>query len=148
MCVSVSVSVCVCVCVCMSRFYLTIVQAVLLYGADSWTINNSNMKRLESFHKRATRYMTGKHIRNINDSWEYPDHEKLLKDCRLFPISTYIQRRRGTLREYFMKYREELLNETESTSRHCHAANKILWWNQSWIQKSDLNNLARLWFPQ
>ena len=134
--------------VCMSRFYLTIVQAVLLYGADSWTITKPNMKKLESFHKRATRYMTGKHIRKINDLWEYPNHEELLKICKLFPVDIYIQRRRGTLKNYFDKYREELLAEAESTSRHYHSSSKVLWWNQPWIQKTELNNLARLWFPQ
>ena len=48
--------------VCMGRFYLTIVQAVLLYGADSWAIEERNMRKLESFHNRAIRYITGKHI--------------------------------------------------------------------------------------
>ena len=30
--------------VCMGRFYMAIIQAVLLYGADSWAINDRNMK--------------------------------------------------------------------------------------------------------
>ena len=46
----------------MAKFYMAIVQAVLLYGSDSWTINKANWKKLNSFHKRATRYMTGEHI--------------------------------------------------------------------------------------
>ena len=32
--------------VCMGRFYLAIIQAVLLYGADSWAINERNLRRL------------------------------------------------------------------------------------------------------
>ena len=86
------------------------------------------MERRESFHKRAVRYMTGKHIRKgRDDKWEYPDHEKLLKECQLFPIDIYIQRRRGTLQEYFMNYRIDLLEEAMKKNKHCHAAHKVLW---------------------
>ena len=46
---------------CMAVFYLTIVQAVLLYGADSWTLSRRDIRALESFHKRAVR-----HIRYVN----------------------------------------------------------------------------------
>ena len=28
----------------MSRFYLTIVQAILLYGADSWTVTQDDLR--------------------------------------------------------------------------------------------------------
>ena len=47
----------------MGRFYLAVVQAVLLYGSDSWVINERDWKRLRSFHKRSIRHMTGEHIR-------------------------------------------------------------------------------------
>ena len=81
----------------MARFYITVVQAVLLYGAESWTITQKNMIKLRSFHNRAIRYMTGQHIRKNEEEWSYPVHEELLAKCRLFPIETYIERRRGTL---------------------------------------------------
>ena len=69
----------------MARFYMTVVQAVLLYGVDSWTVTKANMKRLEAFHHRAVRYMTGKHIRKrVDGSWEYPNHEELERKCGLF----------------------------------------------------------------
>ena len=42
----------------MARFYITVVMAVLLYGAESWTISKLNMNRLNSFHNRAVRYLT------------------------------------------------------------------------------------------
>ena len=40
----------------MAKFYLTVVQAVLLYGSDSWTVTKANGKRLEAFHHRAVEY--------------------------------------------------------------------------------------------
>ena len=51
----------------MAKFYLAVVQSILLYGADSWTINNRNWKRLESFRKRAVRQMTGQNIQKHRD---------------------------------------------------------------------------------
>ena len=57
-----------------------------------------------SFHLRAVRYMTGVHIRKQEEEeWSYPDHEVLLEKCGLFPITIYLERRRGTLREYLEK---------------------------------------------
>ena len=119
---------------CMSKFYMTIVQAVLLYGADTWVIKKQDMDRLRSFHKRALRYMTGEHIRQKGDNtWEYPDHQDLLKKCSLFPIETYIQRRRGTLRRYMDDCRSELLDKTKLCPRHSRDAHKLVWWEQEYI---------------
>ena len=53
--------------VCMARFYLTVVQAVLLYGADSWVVTDKDMLKLKSFHQRAIRHMTGAHIQKLNE---------------------------------------------------------------------------------
>ena len=37
----------------MAKFYLAVVQAVLLYGSDSWIITDRDWKRLRSFHNCA-----------------------------------------------------------------------------------------------
>ena len=52
---------------CMSKFYLTVVQAILLCGAKSWVVNRREMDMLHSFLKRAIQNMTGKHISFINE---------------------------------------------------------------------------------
>ena len=94
------------------------------------------------------RYMIGCHIRKIDEGcWEYPDHRTLYQKCRLFPIDIYLERRRGTLREYLMEYRRNLLDQAEKTGRDSRNINKILWWEQSWVPKRDMENLNRLWFP-
>lgn len=51
----------------MEKLYLVIVQAVLLYRANSWKISKINWKRLESFNNRALRYMTNEHIKKHSD---------------------------------------------------------------------------------
>ena len=118
---------------CMARFYITVVQAVLLYGAESWTITRRNMIKLQSFHNRAIRYMTGQHIRKSGEDWSYPVHDDLLVKCRLFSIETYIERRRGTLLEYLKKYRAGLLEGKKHVRKHYRNVRKILWWEQPCI---------------
>ena len=123
----------------MAKFYMTVVQAVLLYGADSWTITKQNWRRLQAFHNRAVRYMTGDHIRKKADgSWSYPNHEVLEKKCGLFPIETYIKRRRGTLRKYLEENRKELLEEAIDSIPPSKNSCKILWWNQPFLSKDEL----------
>ena len=131
----------------MAKFYLTIVQSVLLYGAESWCISKRDLSRLNSFHLRAVRYLTGQHIRKKNDfEWEYPDHDKLLKQCGLVGIETYIQRRRGTLYKYLEDHKPDLLVAAKETRRHCKDVHKIMWWTQKWIKRSEMERIMRTVF--
>ena len=115
----------------MAKFYMAVVQAVLLYGAESWVITKRNWKRLESFHNRALRYMTGQHIRKVGDEeWTYPSHEELEEKCGLYSIKEYIERRRRMLRRYLEEHRKDFLHEAMETRVPQKNVNKILWWNQ------------------
>ena len=131
----------------MAKFYITVVQAVLLYGADSWIIKEKDYRALRSFHRRAVRYMTRNHIRKLmNNQWIYPNHDESLKQCGLLDIDIYIERRRGTLRKYLQEYMSDLLQEALATEKHAIDSNKILWWNQSCITKSEMRNHSKFWF--
>ena len=131
----------------MAQFYLAVIQAVLLYVADSWTITDQNLRLLRGFHWRAIRYMAGQHIKKErNGTWTIPDHTRLLKQCHLFPIEVYIERRRGTLRRYLEQHRSALLTTAQTITHHCRAVNSILWWRQNWITKSDVDMMASQWF--
>lgn len=122
---------------CMAKFYICVVQAVLLSGADSWAVSNENMNKLQSFHRRATRYMTGSRIRKVGDNnWDLV-HAELLKQCELFSIDTYLERRRGTLCKFLETYREDLLREAEECGRHCLNVHKVMWWKQPYLHKID-----------
>ena len=120
----------------MGRFYIAVVQAVLLYGAESWTISLRELEALERFQKKAMRYMTGRHIQKDSSGvWHYPEHGEMMRMCGMKPMSHYIRKRRGTLRVYFQDYKLELLREVEKIGPPARAANKILWWRQPWIEK-------------
>ena len=84
----------------MGLFYKAIIQSILLYGAETWVITPENMKKLRTFHLKAARYTTHRHIRPLNDGtgeWIYPPSESVLEDAGLFEIEVYIQRRRDTV---------------------------------------------------
>jgi hypothetical protein len=123
----------------MAKIYLAVVQAVLLYGADSWAVSDRNLRKLRTFHHRAIRYMTGQHIRKRDDGvWEYPDHSELQRLCKLFPIETYLERRRGTLRKYMEENRGEMVERAQGMTRPARNPNKILWWRQKYMEKEEL----------
>ena len=127
----------------MGKFYVTVVQAVLLYGADSWVVSKGNMRKLQSFHRRAVRYMTNQHITKRGEGdWVYPDHGELERQCGLHPIATYIEQRRGTLRKYLEDFRPDLLAAALATRAPARHPNKLLWWNQPYITKEDFTHFT------
>ena len=46
-------------------FYWTVVQAILLYGLETWLLSSSIEKRVEGTHKEFLRLITGKQARRI-----------------------------------------------------------------------------------
>ena len=79
-------------------FYKAILQAVLLYGSESWVISEIKLKQLRSFHHRVARYITGRHIKQLADgTYECPPTEEVLETAGLYPLETYIERRKNTI---------------------------------------------------
>ncbi len=71
-------------------FYKATVQAVLLYGSETWSLSPSSMKRLERFHIRAAWRMSGKRPeRNVDGSWTYPRLEEVLEVVGMKSIAHY-----------------------------------------------------------
>ena len=127
----------------MARFYLAVVQTVLLYRSDSWTISKQNMAKLNVFHKRAVRHMTGQHIwKKADGSWSYPYHQVFLKKCQLLPVKKYITQQRGTLRQYLTEEKLGLLADVEGLSALMGDARKVLWGKQEWISREKMQDLA------
>jgi hypothetical protein len=84
------------------RFYQAIVQAILLYGSETWVISRTALTRLEGFHIRAAYRMakTNKPKRGPGNVWEYPRSEDVLKECGLKTMEEYIRIRRQTIATY------------------------------------------------
>jgi hypothetical protein len=130
----------------MAKIYMAVVQAVLLYGADSWAVSDKNLRKLRTFHHRAIRYMTGKHIKKLTDEvWEYPDHNSLERECGLFPIEIYLERKRGTLRAYLEDNRKEVLEKAMELTPPAKNPNKVLWWRQKYLTREEMSEKTNLW---
>ena len=128
----------------MARFYLTVIQAVLLYGADSWVLTQRDVQNLTTFHNRALRYMTGQHIRKVDDKvWHYPDHNELMKKCGMVGIEYYVEARRGTLKKYMENLNPKLWREAWTVKPPSKNPNMIMWWKQKVLSKNELKKIIR-----
>ena len=75
-------------------FYKAEVQAVLLYGSETWCITTKILKLLQSFHDWKAQFILGIHIRcNCRRVYQYPDQSRALQVAGLYPIKTYLGRR-------------------------------------------------------
>ncbi len=85
-----------------ARFYQAIVQAILLYGSETWVISRTALAWLEGFHIRAAYRMakTNKPKRSPGNVWEYLRSEDVLKECGMKRIEDYIRICRQTIAMY------------------------------------------------
>jgi hypothetical protein len=76
-----------------AKFYKAVVQAVLLYGSETWNLTKSALARLEGFHVRAAYKRVRKHQpkRGPNGVWVYPKTADVLEECGMKYIAKYVQ---------------------------------------------------------
>ena len=83
-----------------ARFYLVVVSAILLYGAETWVISKRIEDLLSSFHNRCARTIGKTFIRRQGEEWIYPSVEETLKRAHLRPLSYYLFKRRVNFTTY------------------------------------------------
>ena len=83
----------------MARFYIAIVQAVLLYGSETWTVNQSILRVVGGFHNRVARRIAHCTSHLSNGEWVYPPLSDAFEATGLAPVETYIQERQARLVE-------------------------------------------------
>jgi hypothetical protein len=84
-------------------FYKTTVQAVLLFGSETWKLSPSSLKSLEGFHIWAAPRMAGKMpARNLDGTWTYPSSKDVLKAVGLRIINHYIGVCQETIARFIM----------------------------------------------
>ena len=72
-------------------FYKATLQAVPLFGSETWKLSPPSLKSLEGFHIWAARCMVGKMpTRNLDGTWMYPSSKDVLKAVGLRTIDHYI----------------------------------------------------------
>ena len=113
----------------MARAYVSVVQAVLLFGSETWVIKEREWQKLESFHHSCARRITRRLIRsNPDGTWTYPDNEETLEIAGLFPIREYVARRRHTIMRYVQE--RPIWEHCQTSAPVATAPNKKVWWKQ------------------
>ena len=113
------------------RPYQAVIQAILLFGSETWVTTPSMMKVLNGFHIRAAYRMSKLYKPKENDdgTWTYPATKDVLEELGLETIDHYIEKRRNSIAEYvatrpiFETCQEESIRP--GTSHH-----KRFWWDQ------------------
>jgi hypothetical protein len=82
-----------------AKFYKAVVQAVLLYGSETWNLTKAALARLEGFHIRAAYKMARVHRpkKGAHGLWQYPKSADVLEECGMRSIAEYIRVRRQTI---------------------------------------------------
>jgi hypothetical protein len=113
-----------------ARFYQAIIQAILLYGSESWVISRTAMAQLEGFHICVVYRMakTNRPKRASNREWIYPRSEDVLKECGMRTMEEYILACRQTIAVYVAT--RPILNECRQGERKRGAIPRCWWWEQ------------------
>ena len=111
-------------------FYRAIVQAVLLYGSESWVLTPALLDRLEGFHIRAAWRMAVRHKprRTSGGEWVYPRSEKARKEAGLQTMEHYLQKRRDTIAAWVVD--RPLLAACKGGERRRGTPRHTWWWEQ------------------
>ena len=110
-------------------FYKAILQAVLLYGSESWIISEHKLNELRSFHHRVARYITGRHIKQLPDgTYDCPPTAEVLETAGLYPLETYIERRKNTIWQAIRN--RPIIERCKNSTALSTTARRTTWWGK------------------
>jgi hypothetical protein len=111
------------------KFYLAVVQSVLLYGSETWVLSEKMRRMLEGFHNRCARQMTRQFIHpdlENEGEWIHPPTATTLEAAGLLPLMTYVKKPKAAILVFA---------ETRAIYRKCRRstpiagnANQLIWW--------------------
>jgi hypothetical protein len=110
-------------------FYKAIVQAVLLFGSETWKLSPLSLKSLEGFQIRAAHRMAGKMpTKNPDRTGTYPSSRDVLKAVGLQTINYYIGVRWETIARFIID--RPLFALCRDGNRKRGSAHCTFWWEQ------------------
>jgi hypothetical protein len=110
-------------------FYKATVQAVLLFGSETWKLSPSSLKSLEGFHIWAACCMAGKMpTRNPDGTWTYPRLRDVLKVVGLWTIGHYIGVHWETIARFIVD--QPLFALCQDGERKRGSVRCTFWWEQ------------------
>ena len=83
------------------NFFKTVVQQVLLFGAETWVVTPRMERALHAFMHGAAIRIMGRQPRRVWDGkWFYPSLEGAMKEAGFKDVQTSISRRQNTVIQY------------------------------------------------
>ena len=127
------------------KFYKATVQAILLFGSETWSLTSSLLKRLEGFHLRAAWRMAtvNKPVKNDDGSWTYPSAKDVLEEVGLYTMKEYIEVRRQTIANYIVN--RPIFALCTAAERKRGSMPRQFWWEQPiwiWMRRGRLRLLV------
>jgi hypothetical protein len=121
-----------------AKFYKAVVQAMLLYGSETWVLSTAALASLEGFHIRAAYRMVVRHKprRGPGNRWIYLKLKDVLEECGMSTLEEYIAIRRQTIAVYVAT--RPILIECRQGERKRGAVPHRWWWEQQ--MNLDVNN--------
>ena len=117
-------------------FFKATVQAVLLFGSETWNLTPTAVKCLEGFQLRAAWRMAREYKprRAIEAgtgtvTWAYPPTEKVLEECGLFPMTHYIEVRKQHVASFIVN--RPIFDLCVGSERLRGTAPRQYWWEQT-----------------
>jgi len=111
----------------MGLFYKATTQAVLLHGAETWTLTQPLLRMLRSFHHHCARYLARMvNVQDPNGTWSCPPSHLALAKAGLFTIEEYIQCRVNTFLPYIQN--RTIYHDCHNSRATQSAANHPIWW--------------------
>ena len=115
------------------QFFKAVVQAVLLFGAETWVLNPRMKRALSSFQHRFTQRLTGMQSRRRGDgSWYYPPLSGEMAEAGFKEIGVYVTMRNNTVTRYIVT--RTIMELCERSDRRPGA-----WVSRRWWEKEGLN---------
>jgi hypothetical protein len=113
-----------------AKFYKAVVQAVLLYGNETWVLSTTALASLKGFHIRAAYRMAVRHKpwRGPRHGWIYPKSKDVLEECGMSTLAEYITVRRKTITVYVVT--RPVLTKCRQGERKRGAVPHRWWWEQ------------------
>ena len=84
-----------------AKFYRAVIQAVLLFGSETWVLFSPMTQRLEGVHVGFLRHVTKFKAKRLRyGSWQKVAANKVLQGSRTQPLQIYLGRRHATAVEW------------------------------------------------
>jgi hypothetical protein len=111
-----------------TSIYKVVIQAILLYGSETWSVTPPMLTKLENFHRRCARHITGQHIRPREDgTWEYPHTKEIFEQTGLESMESYIMKRQENVKAYL--HPESIAQQNLLSNKEIEISmNEVIWW--------------------